>query len=223
MRKLVRRVLLVAAVLAVPIVPFLSFGPWMEQAVTRWLRESVSPGWAAVAVVGLLVSDAVLPVPSSVVTAMGGQVLGIWGGMAVAWLGMTLGALLGFALGRGLGRPLALRVSSLEDVKRLDELADRYGPSALVVARAVPVLAEASVLAAGASRLGLLEFLGPVAVVNLAIAVVFSALGHWFRWPLAVALAIAIPLAAAAAVRRWHRRSRAIDEQPALDPSETGS
>ncbi len=206
MRELLKPILLVAVVLLIPILPFAGFGPWLEEAIQRQLHVYLSPLVIAAAVIGLLATDVFLPIPSSVVSAVAGNALGIVAGTALSWLGMTLGAVFGFALARAFGRPLALRFAGHEDINRIDLASDRFGPLVLVLARPVPVLAEASVLFLGTSRLGWRPFLVTVALSNLGIAAVYAALGGWVQLPLALAASIALPLAAAAAAKcLWPR------------------
>ena len=75
---------------------------------------------------------------------------------------------------------------------------DRYGPLLIVGTRAVPILAEAAVLAAGMHQLAWTRFLWPLMLSNLGIAAAYSALGDVAatqKWlPFALALATAAPL-----------------------------
>jgi uncharacterized membrane protein YdjX (TVP38/TMEM64 family) len=206
MRDFLGPLLLIVLVLLVPIVPFLSFGPWLEARIEAWLDPPPPPTMVALGTLGLLSSDILLPIPSSVVSTVAGAQLGIVGGTLASWLGMTVGASIGFALARLLGRPLAERYSKPEDLARMDSLAQRFGAWILVVTRALPVFAEAAVLYLGATRLAWRQFLPPVVLANLGIAVVYAILGHYARsqgqMPLALAASIALPLLAAA-VARW--------------------
>ena len=213
MRDLLLPLILLALALAVPIVPFLLFGPSLEEQITGRLDASVAPGTLAAVIVGLLAVDVFLPVPSSVVSTFAGSTLGFAAGTAASWLGMTAGALLAFVLARVFGRPLALWLSGREDLDRVDALSRRYGPLVLVLARPVPVLAEASVLLLGTTRLAWQWFLVPVALANLGIAAVYAALGNLVRMPVALAASIALPLAAAAMARRcWPEGEGGKDE-----------
>lgn len=206
-RRLVGLLVLLAAVLAVPIVPFLGFGKSLEAWMTAWLDASLPPASAAVLVFALLSTDVFLPVPSSVVSTFGGHMLGFLGGTAVSWGGMTVGAALGFFLARAFGRPLASRLSGEATLDRVDALASRFGAAVLVVARAVPLFAEASVLLMGASRLPWNRFLLAVGLSNLGIAAVYSALGD--RVPLLAALlaSLALPILATALAHWFWPRS----------------
>jgi len=152
-RHLVRQLLLITAVLAIPIVPFLVVGERLDVRITGLLSAELSPGTVAITVIGLLASDILLPVPSSVVSTFAGRVLGFWGGAGASWCGMTAGAAIAFWLVRVFGRPLARWLSSEQELARTDVLAARWGVFALVLARPIPVLAEASVLLMGMARL----------------------------------------------------------------------
>jgi uncharacterized membrane protein YdjX (TVP38/TMEM64 family) len=205
MRELVRLLVLVGLALLVPIVPFLGLGHWLDQRVEAWLDPPPRPGMVALAVVALLSTDVLLPIPSSVVSTVAGAQLGVLPATLVSWLGMTLGAALGFALAKAFGRPLAERLSSGDDLRRLDRFSEAYGAGLLVATRALPILAEAAVLLLGATRLPWRKFWPPILLANLGIAAVYSGLGHVARgvdqFALALAVSIALPLAATALVR----------------------
>jgi len=201
-RQLVRQLLLIAAVLAIPIVPFLVFGEKLEARITGWLSAELSPGTAAIAVIGVLASDILLPVPSSVVSTIAGRVLGFWSGAGASWCGMTAGAVIAFWLVRVFGRPLARWLSSDQELARTDALAARWGVFLLVLTRPIPVLAEASVLLMGTTRLGWWQFLAAVGLSNFGIAAAYAALGNRVQLPIAIAASIALPLLAAA-IARW--------------------
>jgi uncharacterized membrane protein YdjX (TVP38/TMEM64 family) len=200
---LLRWMLVLALALAVPILPFLWFGDAAELRFIDWLDRSPSASIAAALVIGLLAVDILLPVPSSVVSTFAGKMLGFWGGTAASWCGMTVGAVLAFALVRILGRPLARRLSSEEELARMETLADRYGILILIVARPVPVFAEASVLMLGMMQLSWWRFLVAVALSNLGIAAAYAALGNRVQLPVALAASIAVPLLVSLLAKRF--------------------
>jgi uncharacterized membrane protein YdjX (TVP38/TMEM64 family) len=194
-------------VLLVPVIPFLFFGGALE----NWLRgvseDPPSVAASAALVIGLLATDILLPIPSSVISTMSGWQLGWWRGTLATWIGMTLGAVIGFALARRWGQPFALWFSRGEDLERMREVSDRYGPYVLVLTRAMPVLAEASVLIAGIHRLSWRRFVPAVVLSNLGIAIAYSAFGDYaerHQWlPLALGVSIAVPVLVAAAAKRF--------------------
>ena len=217
-RHLVRQLLLIAAVLAIPIVPFLVFGEKLEARITGWLGAELSPGTVAITVIGVLASDILLPVPSSVVSTFAGRVLGFWGGAGASWCGMTAGAMIAFLLVRACGRPLARWLSSDQELQRTDALAARWGVFVLVLARPIPVLAEASVLLMGTTRLVWWQFLAAVGLSNFGIAAAYAALGDRVQLPIAIAASIALPLLAAAIARwLWPSVQKTGDQSQATD------
>jgi len=207
MRELLTMSLLVAAVLLVPVVPFLAVGEQLEAELTGWFDETLSPGGAAMLIAGVLATDVFLPVPSSFVSTFGGAELGVALGTLASWVGMTVGSLLGFAVARYGGRPLANRLAGRGELQRMEALSARFGPQLVVITRAVPVLAEASVLLMGATGLSLRKLIGPLALSNLGIALAYSVFGryaaeHDALLPALIA-SIALPLLATFLFRMW--------------------
>jgi uncharacterized membrane protein YdjX (TVP38/TMEM64 family) len=206
-RELFRTLPLMCVVLLVPVVPFLIFGGQVDQ----WLRgladDPPSPTATFSLVVGLLATDILLPIPSSVISTMSGWQLGWLAGTLATWIGMTMGAVIGFALARRFGHSFALWFSRGEDLERMRQVSDQYGPSVLVLTRAMPVFAEATVLIAGIHRLSWRRFMPAVLLSNLGIAIAYSALGDYaerHQWlPLALGVAIAVPVLVAAVAKRF--------------------
>ena len=209
MRGIVRPLIVVTLVLLVPILPFLSFGDWLEARIESWFEPPPPASTVALLTVVILASDIVLPVPSSVVSTVAGAQLGVVAATAASWLGMTLGAIFGFYLVRTFGRSLAVRFSSPEDLGRTDDLSQRYGSWLLVITRPLPVLAEAAVLLVGTTHFSWGQFLPPVMLSNLGIAAVYSVLGRVAQsqgqMALAVLASIALPLAGTT-MARWRLR-----------------
>ena len=151
--------------LALILVPFFLFGERIERATARFV-ESAPAWWATASVLsGLLALDVVLPVPSSLVSTAAGALLGFWGGLAASWTGMSAGCLLGYWLGT--------RVPPSPGMDRARAARDRYGDWVLVLCRAVPVLAEASVLFAGFTRMPRARFFWITALSNLGISLAY--------------------------------------------------
>lgn len=206
MRELLRTFPLMCAVLLIPILPFLAFGGQLAD----WLRGLSENPPAPVAsfalVVALLSTDILLPIPSSVISTLSGWQLGWWWGGLATWCGMNLGAAAGFFVARIWGQPLALWFTREADLERARELNEQYGPALLVVTRAMPVLAEASVLMAGVHGMTWRRFLPAIALSNLGIAVAYAGFGDYAeqrQWlPFALGVAVAIPVVIASA-GRW--------------------
>jgi uncharacterized membrane protein YdjX (TVP38/TMEM64 family) len=142
-----------------------------------------------------------------VISTLGGWKLGVVGGTLASFAGLSIGAALGFALARRWGSRFAARFSRAGELERTQRIARQYGPAVLVLTRAVPVLAEASVLLMGVHNLPWRRFLPPVLLSNLGIALAYSAFGRVAQqhgWlPLALGAAIALPVLFAALAERW--------------------
>lgn len=207
MRSVFRSLVLVAVALLVPVLPLFVLGFSFEEQLEAVLQQEFSAVVRCALIVGLLATDLFLPVPSSMVSTYGGGVLGTWAATGASWVGMTLGALAGFGLARALGRPFALRFAGAEDLARMEDLSRRFGPLALLVTRALPILAEACVLLMGATRLSWRRFLIPVVIGNFVVSLTYAACGEYFQGidalPIAVVGSGAVPLIAALALRRW--------------------
>jgi uncharacterized membrane protein YdjX (TVP38/TMEM64 family) len=196
-------------VLAAILVPFALF----EEAITAWATAFLGrPPSVLVGLViaGLLASDVLLPVPSSLVGTAAGALLGWAVGAAVAWAGMMLGCALGWLLGRSAGRAGLRRFVGEAELTRAEALARRFGDAALLVSRPVPVLAEASVLFAGACALPFGRMLALTALSNAGIALVYAALGAVAggtgSFLLVFAAAVLVPGIALVAARRLRAR-----------------
>ena len=95
MRWLVVSIVLVALIL----VPFVLFEHQFNALAESVTRGEASGWYSATAIAVLLASDVFLPIPSSILAAAAGVVLGfVWGAVTV-WVGMTGSCLLGYAFG----------------------------------------------------------------------------------------------------------------------------
>lgn len=171
------RTLLIVAMLAVLIGPFILFEAEVTAAVAWLLERQGMPTLVAGAFIGLLVVDILAPVPSSLVCVGLGSLFGGLGGTLIAWLGLSLGAAAGYGLGRWLGPSVVVRATRPGDVAFMERAMTRHGGWAIVLFRAVPVLAEASVLIAGCGRLPFGMFAFAAMLSNLGIAAVYAYIG----------------------------------------------
>lgn len=192
--------------LACVLVPFALFGAELEAVAQRFLSAR-PPAWQVALVLGgLLAGDVVLPVPSSLVGTAAGGLLGFWGGLATAWLGMMGGCAVGYALGTRAGTAALRRMAGDPELERLERASQRLGPWFLLVFRAVPVLAEASVVFAGTSGMTPRAFFTTCALSNLGVSATYAALGataaRWESFLVLFAGMVLVPGLALAWVRR---------------------
>lgn len=161
----------------------------------------------------LLALDIFLPVPSSVVATAMGAALGAWLGTFVNVLGLTLGCLLGILAGRS-GSPLARNLLGESLYPPFAAWVARYGILAVLLCRAIPILAEASILALGAGRARTGPVVAAAAFADLCLGALYAVAGA-ARGPEAapaapaIAAAIGVPAAAALLAWLWIRSHRA--------------
>ena len=216
-----RAFLIIIAVLLVPIVPFLLFGSYLEPTIETWLYQPSlrqQPLLTATAVVLLLVADILLPIPSSFVGTVAGQVLGTSVGTLVTWTGLNLACLAGYCLAARFGRQMVAQFTDETAIVDVTTLTNRWGVWALIGLRPIPVLAEASILLAGLGRMPLRQFWPVVIAANFGIAVAYSALGSYsaeYGWlGLALVISVAVPVALFFGwwLTRWNRSAANTDK-----------
>lgn len=183
----------------------------LEDAVNAWVQQHLvlgGRGWWAVMglVVLLLLADIALPVPSSLVLAASGHLLGAASGSLVAFVGLSASSLAGYALGRWGAEPLAQRLVGEASLAQFAERMRRHGGCLLVAVRAVPVAAEASSILAGMAHMPLRAYLTFSSLGNAVVALLFAGIGAWATQPSSLLLlslaAMGLPLALAALLRR---------------------
>lgn len=141
---------------------------------TPWL-QSFSLAAATIGVT-LLVVDAFVPVPSSVVMVALGATFGLAGGIALSVLGSVGGFALAYLVGRRARGTLAGAVRE-DDLTRGSALIRRWGLLAILASRPVPLVAETVAISAGAFGLRPTPALVAAVAGAAGPAVVFSYAG----------------------------------------------
>ena len=211
-RPLAGWLLIASTMLAVIVVPFLVWGT----SVSGWVEDAVSvrTGNAAVGslIAALLALDIVLPVPSSLLSAAAGYRFGPVVGTLVSWVGMSLGCVIAYGIGSALGHERSQRLVGVRAMERASSEMERKGPWVLAASRPVPVLAEASVLVAGISRMSRSRFLAVTLAANLGVSAAYAWIGaesaEAGSFLAAFVAAVALPIVAAAVARARLGRRR---------------
>lgn len=201
---------MIGVALAVPIIPFLLAGFWIEETITAGVAALAGrPLATAAAVVAVLATDIFLPVPSSAVATLAGQTLGPLTAAFCVWAGLMISSGVGYEASRRLGTPVAERFCRPAELAAAASRFRHWGSAALILTRPVPILAEACVLLAGLHEFPRRQFYTTVAAATAVLSVAFVALGWISRqgdWTaLALLLSVLIPLLLAA-VLRWKPR-----------------
>ncbi len=180
MKKTVLRnsILLTLMLLVVILIPFFLFHEYMDNWTAQILKTSGEhPFYTAVLLAFLLLSDILLPVPSSIVSIGAGFLLGFVYGTIVSFIGMTAGCLLGYALGKGSSK--TMKWLDTETRHRMERFFQRHGNWSVILARPVPVLAEASAFFAGISKMNFRAFVLISSLSNLGISLMYSVVGSY--------------------------------------------
>jgi uncharacterized membrane protein YdjX (TVP38/TMEM64 family) len=148
--KRLRAWMLVAGVLAVLLVVFLVV-EWARVPLLIDPRSSLDTVSVVAAMIGigLLVVDAVVPVPSSVVMVALGATFGLAGGVVLSVVGSIGGFAVGYLIGRRSRGSLASALNG-GDVVWAAALVRRWGVLAIVVSRPLPLVAETVAFTTGA-------------------------------------------------------------------------
>jgi membrane protein DedA with SNARE-associated domain len=174
----VRWLILGSIIMAIILVPFCLFGPGLDKWIHSFLQTAGNHYLlTALTIFGLLASDILLPIPSSVVNTAAGFILGFPAGFTASWLGMMAACLAGYWLGFKSRKQISSRLLEKEDIRRLEDMHMKFGDWFIAAARAIPVLAEASVLFAGIGAMPFSRFLAISIFSNAVISGVYAFTG----------------------------------------------
>ncbi|MGI9604493.1 MAG: TVP38/TMEM64 family protein [Acidimicrobiales bacterium] len=146
---------------------------WDENRVVSWIPEST---WiAALVIVALIVADAILPIPATLLMLGSGALLGPVTGALVNAVGLLLAALVGYGIGRMAGAQSRRQWLPSESTRPLVMVATTRG---------LPVLSESVAIGAGVLRFPVNGFAGATAVGALSVGIVYAVAGaaatdHW--------------------------------------------
>lgn len=185
------------AILLIILIPFFLFSDSVETWIDYFFNSSPPKLLVGIAIGGLLSIDILAPVPSSVISTAGGYFLGFISGTLISLAGMTVSCIIGYWLGKKFGTPISERLVGPKELSKLEKLQKKYGDWIIIILRAVPVLAEASVLVAGIGGMPLNRFILLILLSNLGISLVYAAIGayssHVNSFLLAFAGAVTLP------------------------------
>ncbi len=164
--------------MAVILVPFVLLDRSIEQLSNALLAShQLDDLRYALLIAALLSADVFLPVPSSLVSAAAGIRLGLLHGALASWVGMTGGCLVGYYVGRSFGRDISQRIVGQAGWENASRGISRAGVWTVLLARPVPALAEATVLAAGSAGMPFVPFVLASGTANLAVSAVYAFAG----------------------------------------------
>jgi uncharacterized membrane protein YdjX (TVP38/TMEM64 family) len=152
----------------------------VEQYISDLLQSPASLAVYSVFSFFFLMSDIVLPVPSSMIMILNGKVLGVFYGTMLSLLSGLFSSCLGFYLGRRSNNLLS-RFFSRQDVEEGNSFVARYGSMAIAFSKAIPVLSESVSFVSGTTAISLKNFLLYSFAGHAVVAILYAYVGSLNR------------------------------------------
>jgi uncharacterized membrane protein YdjX (TVP38/TMEM64 family) len=148
-------------------------------------RELLDLGVGGVLVLlAVVLSHAILPFPTELVTGAAGFVYGFWVALPMMLVFWLLSALLAYWLAERFGRPLARRLIGEARLARAEALVDRGGAGVLLSLRVIPLIPfNAICYAAGITRVPIGRYAWTTVIGILPLTVLVAYLGSRLRSP----------------------------------------
>lgn len=192
-------------------IPFVIWGDdfvrWFSSdGAAAWIRSWGAWGWLAV--IGLLMSDLLLPIPATPVMSAAGYVYGPLLGGLISAVGSFCAGLAGYGLCRAFGRGIAVRLAGEKEMADHESLFRRSGPWLVAASRWLPLLPEVVSCLAGLTRMPVRVFVVALACGSIPLGFVYAAIGAAGQeYPrVALVLSVLAPVALWAIVRPLLRR-----------------
>lgn len=180
MKDLIKTALVIATCFAATFGILVATGLLQRDDVVHWLEQArqIDAWIVALIVIGLLVADLFIAVPTMTVTLLAGYFLGpVFGALAAATGMITAGAL-GYVISNRFGRSVLRRIITDEGrLHEMEQVFSRYGLTVLMICRAMPILPEVSCCLAGITRMRFVTFGFGYLVGTLPYVVVCTWLG----------------------------------------------
>lgn len=199
---------------ALVLVTFLVWGEGFMQwftgdAAVLWIRNQGARGWLAV--IGLLMSDLVLPLPATAIMSAAGYLYGTLAGGLISVAGSFCAGMLGYGLCRCLGRNIAARLAGEEALAKNESLFHRWGPMLVAGSRWVPILPEVISCLAGLVRMPLPIFAWSLACGSIPLGFAYAWIGATGQAHpgLAIGLSVLLPVVLWMIVHPWLKRESA--------------
>ncbi len=161
----------------------LSFGicltcGWFTPDWTLQQLEGLPRTTCALLVFGLLMSDLLLPIPTTIVLSAAGMTIGWPLAAASGFAGLLAGNLLGYLLCRGFGGRIFERFVSEAERQRFGFWLKNWGPAALLISRPIPMMSETLSCLAGLGAMNFWRFLLSLSVGTIPFVVFFAWMGQ---------------------------------------------
>lgn len=162
MKALLKFVILLGAFFTFTLLLFKVLGVLSVDDIKLWLEQalSISPWIVGLIIIGLLLIDLFIAIPTLSLTILSGFFLGLELGVTYSSIGMIGAGSLGYFVSRTNGERLLRFVTKDEEqVTEMKELFTKFGPVSLMLCRAAPMLPEVTSCLAGVTKMPYLRYL----------------------------------------------------------------
>lgn len=191
-------------IIALIILPFALFGGAFENFSLSQIDQLAGAGMI-VLTVALLAADVLLPVPSSIISLIASNALGIWVGAATIWLGMSLGCVVGTFVGKSLFRPLNNYLNVSEVVAAESDRGYSRTMITLALMRPLPILAESSVMIAASRGARSRDIILITTLANIPVALLYGYFGSVIGKELPLAISFGVLAALTLLALAWKK------------------
>jgi uncharacterized membrane protein YdjX (TVP38/TMEM64 family) len=153
--------------------------------------------FSMVLIMVLLISDLLIPIPSSVVMTFSGRMYGFINGGLIALLGSLTASIIGFLIFRKTSTYISKYILSERDQQSMNESFSKWGEGVLILSRMIPLLTETMSCYAGLTSISLKRFLLVITLGTVPVVFYYSYFGSQLetvsQWPLPLAIGLIIP------------------------------
>lgn len=168
-KKILIPLIIVAFIITLSFLLFEELEPFSIELLTRVKNNPMEFAfWSFI----LLVSDILLPVPSSIIMYMNGVILGFFNGFIVSLISANTFSVVGYFVGKYSSK--ALKSKSNEMSKKILK---KYGHFAIVMTRGIPILAESICFVCGYNSYNLKTYLLLNVVGFIPICLIYAYFG----------------------------------------------
>jgi uncharacterized membrane protein YdjX (TVP38/TMEM64 family) len=121
----------------------------------------------------ILVSDIVLPVPSSIIMYSNGAVLGTLNGALLSFISVILSSVIGYFIGRGSSAILKSEVDA-----SVSQILEKYGYAAILISRGIPIISESVCIVCGFNKYNFLVYLVLNVIGYIPVCLIYAYFGN---------------------------------------------
>jgi uncharacterized membrane protein YdjX (TVP38/TMEM64 family) len=123
-----------------------------------------------------LLSDILLPIPSSLIMILNGKLLGFMGGTLLSFIAGLTSSSIGYFLGRASKKYLD-RFFKPKEIESANAFMDKYGKLSIALSRAIPILSETIAVMTGTTNITFKTFFSYSVIGHIVVSMVYAWVG----------------------------------------------